>query len=83
MHNSMIIFTFFSFQLELHFLGKFGPKDQYCLLKLTFVTKINLNMQNSMKEFSFCFIPEIPFSVNEEKRSKGTVSRRSRVETLK
>ena len=39
---------FFRFQLEISFLGKFGPKNQNYQFKLEFGTYSNSNMQSSM-----------------------------------
>ena len=44
---------FFHFRLELHFLHKFGPKNQKCLLKVKFDSYTNSNMQNSVVVFTF------------------------------
>ena len=52
------LFLFNIFRLEIHFLGKFRPKNQNCQFR-KFVTKTNSNMQNSMVMF--------PFSVFERK----------------
>ena len=43
----------FSFRLETPFLGKFGPKNQNCQLKLKFGTQTNWNIRNSMAMFTF------------------------------
>ena len=43
----------FCFQLEIPFLGKFGPKTQNYQFKLKFCTQTNSNMQNSMMMFTF------------------------------
>ena len=53
MQNSMMLFTFFRFQPETPFLGKFGPKCQNCLFKVKLDTYTNSNMQNSMMLFKF------------------------------
>ena len=56
---------FFSFGVEIPFLGKFGPRNENCHFKLKFGTYTNLNIQNSMVMFIFflfvCFWLEIPF----------------------
>ena len=57
MHNSMAIFTCFSFQRKFHF-GKFGSKNQNCQFRLVFVTCTNSNMQNSMMVFSFSVLDQ-------------------------
>ena len=38
MQNSMVMFTFFYFRPEIHFLGKFHPKNQNCLFQLNLGT---------------------------------------------
>ena len=43
----------FCFQLEIPFLGKFGPKTQNYQFKLKFCTQTNPNMQISMVMFTF------------------------------
>ena len=53
MQNSMILFTFFCFWVQIPFLGKFGPKDQNYQFKLKFGTGTNSNMENSMVMFIF------------------------------
>ena len=52
MQNSMMMFTFFCFRVEIPFLGKVGPKNQYHL-KLKFGTYSNSSMQNAMVMFTF------------------------------
>ena len=41
------------FELEIPFLGKFGPKNQNCQFKLKFGTRTNSDMQNSLVMFTF------------------------------
>ena len=53
MQNSMALFTFFCFRLEIQLLGKFSPKNQNCQFKLKLGTLNNSNMQNSMMVFNF------------------------------
>ena len=36
MQNSMVVFTFFCFRPETHFLGKLGPNSENCQFKLKF-----------------------------------------------
>ena len=43
----------FCFQLEMPFLGKFGPKTQNYQFKLKFCTQTNSNMQISIVMFTF------------------------------
>ena len=49
-YNSMMIFIFSFFRLEIPFLGKFGPKIQNCLFKFKSDTQTN---SNSMVVFTF------------------------------
>ena len=64
MQNSMVVFIFFWFRLEILFLGKFGPESQNCQFKLKFGTKTNLNMHNSVLLFIFSvFDWKYPFMV--------------------
>ena len=44
--------SLFCFRPEKPFLGKSGQKNQNCQFKLKFVTKTNLNKQNSMMMFT-------------------------------
>ena len=44
---------FLCFQLEISFLGKFGPKSQNCQFKLKIGTRTNADMQNSLVMFPF------------------------------
>ena len=43
-----MVFTFFCFRQETHFMGKFGSKNQNRQFKLEFGTQTNSNMHNSM-----------------------------------
>ena len=45
--------TFSVLDCKYPFFGKFGPKTQYCQLKLQFGTWTNLNMQNSIVMLNF------------------------------
>ena len=49
----MVIPTFSGFDLEIPFLGKFGPKSQNYQFQLKFGTYTNSNMQNSIVMFTF------------------------------
>ena len=49
MQNSIMVY-FFCFILEIPFLGKFGPKNNY-QFKLKFATQTHSSMQNSMAVF--------------------------------
>ena len=70
MQNSMVVITF-CFKPEKPFLGKFGPENQNCQLKLKFGTKTNSNMQNSMVMFAFsAFNHNYPFWANLVQKSK-------------
>ena len=53
MRNSIVGFTFFFVRPKRFFLGKFGPKTQYCQFKQKFGPYLNLKMQNSMAVFTF------------------------------
>ena len=66
MHNSMMLFTFFHFRLEIiPFLDKFGSKNQNNQFKLKFGNYIDSNMQNSMVIFTFSVCDrKYPFWVN-------------------
>ena len=65
----------FCFQLEIPFLGKFGPKTQNYQFKLKFCTQTNSNMQNSMVMFTFSvFDWKYLFGQIWSKKSKLTVS---------
>ena len=66
MHNSMMLFTFFHFRLEIiPFLGKFGSKNQINQFKLKFGNYIDSNMQNSLVMFTFSVCDrKYPFWVN-------------------
>ena len=46
---------FFCFRSEKPFLGKSSQKNRNCQFKLTFGTKTNSNMQNSIVIFTFLF----------------------------
>ena len=52
---------FFSFWVEIPFLGKFGPKNRNCHFKMKFRPCTNSNIENSMVMFIFCFWSEILF----------------------
>ena len=55
----------FCFSSEIHFLGKFGTKNQYCQFKLKFGTWSNPNMRNSVVMFTFSvFDWKYPFCAN-------------------
>ena len=61
----------FYFQLEITFLGKFGPTNQNYGFKLKFGTKANLNKRNSMIMFNFSgFDQKNPFWINLGKKIK-------------
>ena len=65
MQNSMLMFTFFCFSMEIPFLGKFGPKNRNYQSKLKIRTYTNSNMQNSMVMFTFSvFDRKYPFWAN-------------------
>ena len=49
----MVVFTFSVLDGKHPFGGKFGPKSQNCLFKLTFSAGTNSNRQNSMVVFTF------------------------------
>ena len=51
----------FSFQPEILFLDKFGPKNQNCQSELKFGTYTDLNMQNSMVMLLFQFLTKNTF----------------------
>ena len=56
MQSSIVMFTFFCFRLEIHFLGKFGPKKLNWISKLKYGTLANSNVLNSMSMLNFfCF----------------------------
>ena len=44
---------FFYFRIQMHFLGKFGPKNQNCEFKIKLRTQTNSNMQISVILFTF------------------------------
>ena len=63
--NSVMLFTFFCFWVEMPFLGKFGPKNQNSHFKLKLGTYTSSNMQNSMVMFILSvFDWECPFWAN-------------------
>ena len=62
MQNSVVVFTFL-LRLEIPFLVKCDPKNQYFQFKLKFGAKNNLNMQNSMVVFTFSVFYRFLFSL--------------------
>ena len=62
MQNSMVMFTFFRFQPEVLFLGKFGPKIQNCQFKMKLDTSTNSNIHNSMVMITFFFVFDRTYS---------------------
>ena len=52
---------FFSFQPEISFSGKFGPKNQTWQFKVKLGTSTNSNIHNLRVVFTLCFRPEILF----------------------
>ena len=58
----MVTFTFFYFKPEIPFLGKFGPKNQNCQVKLKFGTLDKFEYAKFNNDVDiFCFQLEIPF----------------------